>query len=65
MEELLRKWNSRRATFRSKAEEAMFGSLSTDSEEAYRGSCDMHHWETCVRQWDHAIEELEEALNED
>ncbi len=63
MEELLNKWKSRRATFRSKAEEAMFGSLSTDPEEAYTSGCNMHHWETCVRQWDHAIEELEEALH--
>lgn len=64
MEELLNKWKARRSDFRAKAEEAMFGSFSGNLDKAYEQLSSRYHWETCIRQWDSAIEELEEALND-
>lgn len=65
LNKLLEKWKARRSAFRAKAEEAFFASsIHNNPTKEYLQIQEQHHWETCVRQYDAVIEELEQVLNE-
>ncbi len=71
MEKLLKKWKTRLSDFRTKAELSFLSrrdvkSLTTVEEcnEQLDHRRRQHHYETCIRQWESAIEELEQVLNE-
>lgn len=73
MNELLTKWESRLSHFRAEVEICFFNQILDISRITSHEQCQeqldwlrkRNHYECCVRQWERAIEELKEVLNED